>query len=150
MIKRITLIISLIGISFSSLGNPIPSSPSISGTDRFIYDGNRVQCETAITSKAYLQMGVYGEKGIDDGWNDSYSGYSKNQYNEDDLGVYASIIVPIGTQVNRVDCTKFVEIARVKQEMELERAKLEHEAELESLRAEIFRLKNSTKKFKLN
>lgn len=129
--------------------NPMPSSPSISGTDRFIYDGNRVQCETAITSKAYLQVGAYGERGIDDGWNDSNSGYYENTYNQDDIGVYAAVVIPIGKQVNRVDCTKFVDIARERQEMELERAKLEHEAEVAALRAEINRLKNSKTKFRL-
>jgi hypothetical protein len=134
----------------ASQANPIPSSPSIGGTDRFIYDGTRVQCETAITSSAYLQMGVYGEKGIDDGWNNGDSGYYQNEYNQDDFGVYAAIVVPIGSSAERVDCSKFVDIARERQQMELERAKLEHEAEVSALKAEILRLQKSNKTFKFN
>lgn len=146
-IKSILTITSL--LSLPVLASPIPSSPSMSGTDRFTYDGERVQCETAITSKAYLQMGVYGETNVDDGWNDSNGGYYDSNYREDDAGIYAAVVIPIGSQPKRVNCTKFVDIAEQRQQMELERAKLEHEAEVEALKAEISRLKNSNKSFKL-
>jgi hypothetical protein len=125
----------------------IPSTPSMSGTDRFEMGSNgSIQCEQAVANSTSLQVGAYGGDGnsSDSSNYDHYNDYDRDQ---SEAGVYIAITVPLGKPRERVDCSNFVRRANEQQTRDAELAELKHAVDMAALNAELIRIEQSTNSF---
>ncbi|MBS9935824.1 hypothetical protein [Vibrio alginolyticus] len=101
------------------------------GTDRFrMSDGT--SCEQSVDTGKSFYAGVYGEQGSDDRNYDN--GYSDAA--SDEAGVYMGFQITFGG-AERIDCKRLYNIALQEKEIQLEQARVEHQLEIELLRAEL-------------
>ncbi|BDU41160.1 hypothetical protein [Vibrio nigripulchritudo] len=85
----------------------IPSATIPSGYDR-ITTSDGTTCESTIASDMYIQTGVMGIKSGRDYTNSTYA--DSNLEAEDNFGIYAQLVIPIGNKRKRIDCNRLYEL----------------------------------------
>ena len=131
----IAAIISL-GLNTITIGAPMmPSSPinSRGGDEVRARDGT--QCHQGNYVGPTLDFGVTGTHNANQSnngsqpiinnynYNNSGSGMSTSDTNGGDFGVYARVVIPLGEDPNRVDCTRLYSLEIERLEIELKRLK---------------------------
>lgn len=72
-------------------------SPEIPYGNDSIRTPDGFQCSTSVSPQSYIDAGVYQE--------------DSSRYNDTDRGVYARVLIPLGSNKNRIDCVKLYEQA---------------------------------------
>ncbi|MCG9651279.1 hypothetical protein [Vibrio brasiliensis] len=90
----------------------IPGATIPSGYDR-ITTSDGTTCESTIASDMYIQTGVMGIKSGRDYTDSTYADKTYANSNleaENNFGIYAQLVIPIGNKRKRIDCNRLYEL----------------------------------------
>ena len=123
-------------ISSPALSNiGIPGASIQSGYDR-VYSSSGTSCESSQEPDMYYQIGLTASKDDKTGLNNKIYG---GNYERDEIGAYAQIVIPISDGRKRVDCSRLYDLEIQKLQAEILKLKLDNEfagwerSELDSL-----------------
>ena len=114
--KALTLILSL--LSFSAFAMDY-------GYDRVVAeDGTR--CEASVVADYSIEMGIEGGTDYrEDDWRNNY--YDRFQSNQDAVKGFMKVVIPVGHNKKRVDCSRLYENELARKTLELEKLRREME-----------------------
>ncbi|MGL5306697.1 MAG: hypothetical protein ACRC9Y_11165 [Aeromonas veronii] len=124
--KGIALVIGLMCSGANAMS--IPSMGSSNNYDEF-RTSSGMTCRQSLSGVAQFQMGGMVSSDDNNDYNDYSSGYNRGNRNRDEKGIFAQIVIPIGTQ-DRIECKTLYDIEVEKQYIELKQLK----AQLEMLK----------------
>ena len=121
--KGIALVIGMMCSSASAM--TLPSMGASNNYDEF-RTSSGMTCRQSLSGVAQFQIGGLVSSDDNSDYNKYDSGYNHGNRNRDERGVFAQLVIPIGTQ-DRIECKTLYDIEVEKQHLELKQLKAQIE-----------------------
>lgn len=117
--------ICALALSFNASALNIPSLSSSNNYDEF-RTSNGMTCRQSLSGTAQLQIGGVVSQNDTNDYNNYHNGYNNGFRDNNESGVFAQLVIPIGTR-DRIECKTLYDIEVEKQVLELQQLKAQVE-----------------------